>query len=563
MLRPNAATCFLATLGLTASAALSPPTTLLGGFLGTGKTTALTHMLTNRDGLRIAVLVNDVASVNVDAATVRAATVSLDPKAGNVEMIELENGCVCCGPSAGELAPAVRALSERRDGSGAALFDHVVVELSGVADPTNVQSNLNAGGVAVNHKVALVDANAFPAMYNSNADMGDRRDLAGPEIDADPCAVDRRVVELLLLQIETADVILVNKVDVASPDELRTTLAACRVLNADARICSTTFGNAELGELLPLERELAATTDAATCSKPGGADAAHEHSHHEHSHAERKRSRGGSSTECADAACTDPNHDHSHHEPVHGHSHHEHSHEEGASACNDPLCTDPSHNHDPAAVPNSAESLGFTTYTYTSRRPFKQQRLASMVLQRWPLPTKPVLTLDTLASPGAAAVEEAGATGGLKDATFANVLRSKGVAWLDQQHRIQASWSHAGRQFQLAPSGQWWATLPDEIVRAALSSDGVTKEPSAAYEAERRTFDGPWGDRRNELVFIGTNLDTGAIKAALDECLVTDEEMEEYRAIWSVDEERLASQNGPFRFEVGTNCSRLLLSASD
>jgi len=216
-----------ATFGL--AIATAPPVTLLGGFLGAGKTSALTHMLTNRDGLRIAVLVNDVASVNVDAATLRATTVELDK--GSVEMVELDNGCVCCGPSAGDLAPAVRALTERRDACGAPSFDHIVIELSGVADPLNVQNNLLAGGISVRHKVALVDANAFPAMYNSEASMEERADLAGAELGADPCAIDRRVVDLLLQQIETADAILANKMDLATADELRTTLAACRVLN--------------------------------------------------------------------------------------------------------------------------------------------------------------------------------------------------------------------------------------------------------------------------------------------------------------------------------------------
>ena len=150
-------------------------------------------MLQNRDGLRIAVLVNDVASVNVDAMSLRRTSIEVND--GDVEMVELENGCVCCGPGAGELAPAVASLRDRRVDDGAPAFDHVVVELSGVADPTNVQSNLKAGGVGVDRRVALVDANSFPALYNSQAAMVDRLDLAGAtELWADPCAVDVPVV---------------------------------------------------------------------------------------------------------------------------------------------------------------------------------------------------------------------------------------------------------------------------------------------------------------------------------------------------------------------------------
>ena len=125
-----------------------PPTTLLGGFLGAGKTTTLTHLLTNREGLRVAVLVNDVAAVNVDAMALRRSTIE---GGDGVEMVQLENGCVCCS-AAGELAPAVEALLASGDP-----FDHVVIELSGVADPANVQTSLGLSDVAVDRKVALVD----------------------------------------------------------------------------------------------------------------------------------------------------------------------------------------------------------------------------------------------------------------------------------------------------------------------------------------------------------------------------------------------------------------------
>ena len=186
-----------------------PPMTLLGGFLGAGKTTTLTHLLTNRDGLRIAVLVNDVAAVNVDAMSLRRTTVEAG---SDIEMVQLENGCVCCS-AAGDLVPAVAALLERNE------FDHVVIELSGVADPVNVQTSLGLGGIAVDRKVALVDANSFPELYGSMEKAGEREDLTGRQ-DKMPhaCVVERPVVELLLQQIESADVILVNKCDLASEE---------------------------------------------------------------------------------------------------------------------------------------------------------------------------------------------------------------------------------------------------------------------------------------------------------------------------------------------------------
>ncbi|KAL1521859.1 hypothetical protein AB1Y20_021510 [Prymnesium parvum] len=499
-----------------------PPTTLLGGFLGAGKTTTLEHMLTNRDGLRIAVLVNDVAAVNVDAATVRRTSAAHD----GVEMVELENGCVCCGPGSGELAPAVAALLRRTDAAGESAFDHVVVELSGVADPTTVEANLQAGGVAVAHKLALVDANAFPSQYNSVQQLGERTDLAGAAAAAaDPCAIDRRVVELLLLQVETADAILVNKCDLASDDELRTTLAACRALNGRATIVPTTYGGAQLDVLLPRAAPAAPAPHAHEHSH-AAAPHAHEHSHaaaphaHEHSH-------GGVPCD-GGAHCAEETHSHSH----------------GGVPCDDPRCAPP--------AATSTEALGFVSFVYRARRPFVQHRLAALV-RRWPLPLKQTLSFDSLAAPGAAAL--AGADGA-KDDTFARVLRSKGRAWLDSSHRVVATWSHAGRHFLLTPGGAWWASLPVPVMRSCLAgspADGASAPVTAAYEAERAAFEGPMGDRRQEIVFIGTELDEAKITAALDSCLASDKEMAEYELAWAVEEERIAASAGPFRFEKGAS----------
>jgi G3E family GTPase len=517
--------------------ALTPPTTLLGGFLGTGKTTALKHMLTNRAGLRIAVLVNDVASVNVDAATMRATTVELKKDEGSVEMIELENGCVCCGPGADTLAPAVRALADKRDDGGAPSFDHIVIELSGVADPSNVQNNLSTEGLGVRRKVALVDANAFPSMFNSVQKMGDRVDLAGAELFEDPCAVDRRVVDLLLKQIEVADVIVVNKTDLATPDELRTTLSTCKALNKQASIISTTFGNAALAEMLPLGDPLdAEIADPFNVESNG-----------------RIRIRiedGCGNPDCSDPDCGDPDcTDTSNKETSSC----------GNAACSDPACSDPDcadSSSKKTSVPNSVESIGFMTYTYRARRPFRSRSVdgrpgLQQLIAQWPLPKKDVLTFESLSAPGLAGVTAKNAQGQL-DKTFANVLRSKGISWLDEQYEVKAEWSHAGRHFQIRGAGPWWATLPDQIVKQSLSSDGVTEEQSPAYLAERARYQGEFGDRRNELVFIGTGLDTAAIEGALNACLLTDSEMDVYRAGWAAEDARRAQESGPFRFEVGT-----------
>jgi hypothetical protein len=150
------------------------------------------------------------------------------------------------------------------------------------------------------------------------------------------------------------------------------------------------------------------------------------------------------------------------------------------------------------------------------------------------------------------------------------VLRSKGTVWVDSNHRAAAEWSQAGRHLQLKQSSAWWATLPPEIMRAVLSSSKMnTTEESDAYKAELANFGSPslsiadlgspslspkgdFGDRRQEIVFIGTDLDTPAIEHALDSCLLTDTEMQEYVVRSSQEDRLIAEKNGPFRFAVGT-----------
>ena len=158
-----------------------------------------------------------------------------------------------------------------------------------------------------------------------------------------------------------------------------------------------------------------------------------------------------------------------------------------ASACEDSCGP-------PAPVPNSAESLGFKNFVYRARLPFNQKRLFDL-LRKWPLRDKVLELADVEAGDVLTAAPRG------QDLTFTGVLRSKGTAWIDTEPRLAATWSHAGRQMRFNNGGVWWATLPEAVMKQCLPNPD-------AFAAELANFDGEFGDRRQELVFIGTRLGT-------------------------------------------------------
>jgi len=507
----------------------SPPVSLLAGFLGSGKTTTLTHLLTNREGLRIGVIVNDVASFNVDAALISRV---LSNGEGGVDMIQLENGCACCGPEAGQLAPAVRRLSAAAEARGAP-FHHVVVELSGVADPGAVRHNLAAGGVGVDRVVTLVDGNAFPGLYHSWDAMEDREDLGGTEgaVAADPCVASKKVVELLAAQVEEADCVLVNKRDLSTAEDRASTLAVCRALNPAAAVLESAFGAAPLAQLLP---------QGPPCDAPGCDDPAHDHSHGGHEHGHEHACTAHDHNHERDHSCTDPSHNH-HHEhdhsctdPSHDHSHGGHSH---------------GHEHDPDRL--AAENLGISSFVYRAARPFSEARLLSSVVDRWPVPRKDTLALadyDGRRTPAAVASSTAASASGVKAAgsgrsehrgdeeeaidpssPFRAVLRSKGWVSLDRFAKQGVFWSHAGRHFGLEIAPPWRkAAGGDEA--GSEEEEGGGKEAAAGagvFEAGGAAEDEA-SQPHQEVVFIGVGMDEAAIRDQLDGCLLTDAELAAY-----------------------------------
>ncbi len=223
------------------------PVTVLSGFLGAGKTTLLNQILRNRDGLRVAVIVNDMSEVNIDAQLVRDGGAEL--RRTEETLVEFSNGCICC-TLRDDLLQEVRRLAD----SGR--YDYLLIESTGIGEPMPVaatfavrdEHGFSLSDIArLDTMVTVVDGSAFLADFGSTLRLAERGQQAGPDDD-------RGVVDLLCEQVEFADVIVVSKVDQVDDEVLQDTLAVLRGLNRDAKLLLSSFGDVPLAELLDTGR---------------------------------------------------------------------------------------------------------------------------------------------------------------------------------------------------------------------------------------------------------------------------------------------------------------------
>ena len=219
------------------------PTTVLSGFLGAGKTTLLNHVLNNREGLKVAVIVNDMSEVNIDAELVRDGGANLSRT--DEALVEMSNGCICCTLREDLLKEVRKLAAEGR-------FDYLLIESTGISEPLPVASTFDfrddegncLGDVArLDTMVTVVDAASLLKDYASTDFLADRGQSLGEDDD-------RPLVALLVEQIEFADVIILNKLDIASSQQVEAARSIIRALNVDAKIVETIEGRAPLSDIL-------------------------------------------------------------------------------------------------------------------------------------------------------------------------------------------------------------------------------------------------------------------------------------------------------------------------
>jgi G3E family GTPase len=382
------------------------PVTVLSGFLGAGKTTLLNYVLSQRHGLRVAVIVNDMSQVNVDAQLVRRGEAALSRV--DEKLVEMQNGCICCTLREDLLIEITRLARERR-------FDYLLVESTGISEPLPVaetftfedeQGNSLSSVARLDTMVTVVDAKAFLDDWTSEDDLRARKVALGPDDE-------RSIADLLVEQVEFADVLVISKTDLVEPDDIELLRGMLRHLNPGALVVEAERGRVPLQAILGTGR-----FDFERAARAPGwlAELRGEH------------------------------------------------------------------------VPET-EAYGISSFVYRARTPFHPKRFMQVL-------NDPEL--------------------------FVGLLRSKGFFWLATRMDVMASWSQAGSSATHGPAGNWYAALP----RDAWPED---PEARAALEAD---WQEPWGDRRQELVFIGVGLDEAKVRAKLDGALLTPAELAKGPSAW-------------------------------
>ena len=376
------------------------PVTVLSGFLGAGKTTLLNHILHNKEGLKVAVIVNDMSEVNIDAQLVKnEQTLSRTEE----KLVEMSNGCICCTLREDLMIEVEKLAKEKR-------FDYLLIESTGISEPVPIAQTFSfvdqENGIdlskwaTIDCMVTVVDA------FNFSKDFGSLDTIVSRDLN-DDASDTRTIVNLLTDQIEFADVIILNKTDLVLPVHLAELKAVLRALNPTARVIESSFSKVESKAILNT-----GLFDYDQAAQSAGWIQ------------ELKKLENGS--------------------------------------------------HIP-----ETEEYGITSFVFRDKRPFHPERFWKYLSQNWP----------------------------------AGIIRSKGLFWIASRPGDALNWSQAGGSLRAEGAGVWWASMP--------LSQRVRYQ---AYIDNRESIESRWGrfgDRTNELVIIGQDLDQELIVSEMTQCLCT------------------------------------------
>ena len=381
------------------------PVTVLSGFLGAGKTTVLSHILNNREGKKVAVIVNDMSEINIDAAMIKS-DVSLNHS--EEKLVEMSNGCICCTLREDLLLEVNKLAKDNK-------FDYLVIESTGISEPLPVaetftfadEEGISLSDVAkLDTMVTVVDAVNFLKDYEEAKYLQDTGESLGEDDE-------RSVADLLVDQIEFADVLLVSKIDLVDAEDIEKLNAILKSLNTHAKIIPITQGQVSTDDVL----------------NTGLFD----FEHARQAPGWLKEMRG----------------DH---------------------------------------IPET-EEYGISSFSYVARRPFYPQKFYEFLH----------------------GTEQ-----------YGKLIRSKGFFWLGSRLEYAGQWSQAGGIARYGFAGMFWKSVPKQD----WPSD---KE---YLESIEESWVEPFGDMRQELVFIGQNLDKTAMIDALNDCLVSEEDLDRGEDFW-------------------------------
>ncbi len=434
------------------------PVSLLTGYLGAGKTTVLNHILANQKGYKVAVIVNDIGEVNIDA--------SLIAKGGAVtqkdeNLVPLQNGCICCTLKVDLMKQIIELARSKK-------FDYILIEASGICEPgpiagsicmldgTQKQANLPA--------VAYLDSITTIVDAKRMADeFGAGKALLNEDLE------EEDIENLLIQQIEYCTTIILNKVDLVTPEEKKAVLEVIKALQPEAKIIETNYGKIDVEEVLGTNnfdmRKIMQSAGWLKAMELEGENSEnmhddedddhdeHEH-HHHHDHDDEDEHEHHHHHDHDDDDEHEHHHDHDddEHEKHGHHHHHHHHHEEG-----------------------EAEEYGIGTFVYQNVKPFNKEKFEQFVFENWPK----------------------------------EVIRAKGLFWVTEAPNTAYIFEQSGKQKYATDDGDWIAAFPEEERKEILD---MNPDIAAAWHPV-------YGDRVNKLVFIGRKMDKAAIIKALDDCI--------------------------------------------